>query len=116
MRVSPQFVAFSLEQQNEKWPANESGDHSNGDFSGSEECARERVADHEESGTEKKRRGDQRAVMGARNKADRMWTNKADEPERAAERGHRAREDRAHEIYKVLNEPHMDPVRSSPHF
>jgi len=116
MRVSPQFVAFSLEQQNEKWPANESGDYSNGDFSGSEERARERVADHEESRTEKKRRGDQRAVIGARNKADRMWNNKADEPDGAAECGHCAREDRAHEIYKVLNAAHMDPARSSPLF
>src|SRR5437867_8212207 len=97
MRVSPQFVAFSLEQQNEKWPANESGDYSNGDFSGSEERARERVADHEESGTEKKRRGDQRAVIGARNKADRRWNNRADEPDGAAEWGTGAGEDRAKE-------------------
>src|SRR5207244_11434755 len=98
MRVSPQFVAFSLEQQNEKWPANESGDYSNGDLSGSEKRARERVADHEESRTEKKRRGDQRAVIGARNKADRMWDNKADEAEGGTQCEHYAAEDRGDAI------------------
>ena len=70
--MSPQFAAFSLEQQDKKWPANESRDHSDRDFSGSEERAREGVADHEKSGTEEKRRGDQRAVIGTRNKANRM--------------------------------------------
>src|SRR5205823_14092976 len=103
MRVSPQFVAFSLEQQNEKWPANESGDYSNADFSGSEERARERVADHEESRTEKKRRADQRAVVEARNKADPIGNNKAGEPDGAVQCGHCAREDRAYEIYNELN-------------
>src|SRR5262247_2053665 len=49
MPTSPQFAAFSLEQQDKKWPADESRDHSDRDFSGSEERARERVADHEES-------------------------------------------------------------------
>src|SRR5437867_12248758 len=102
MPLSPQFAAFSLEEQNEKWPANKSGDHTNRDFSGSEERARERVADHKESGTEKKRRGDQRAVIGARNQADRMRNNKADEPDGAAECGDRAREQQADEIYTAV--------------
>ena len=44
MLSSPQFTSFTLEQQDEEWPAEDSGDHSNRDLGGSEECSCERIA------------------------------------------------------------------------
>src|SRR5438094_6264151 len=110
MWISPQFTAFTLEQQDEEWAAEDSGDHSHGNLGGSEECARKRIAQHEESGTHEKRGRDQSTMIGSGNKANCVRDDKADEADRPAECRHGAGEDRANEINQVFDAAYMNAV------
>src|SRR5881396_3311481 len=110
----PQFGALSLQKHDEKGSAQKRGNDTDGDFGRGEDRASSGVAQDKESGTQKEGCGNQDAMVGSGDQADRMGHDQAHEPDGAAERGDGAGQYGTHEVGNILQAADVDAARGRP--